>query len=44
MEKEAKNKFSENSARTTVLYALSPLFFRMTENVNLLFWLLTIKD
>jgi hypothetical protein len=43
MECEAKNKFSENSATIAVLYAFSPSFFSVTENVNLLLWLLTIK-
>lgn len=43
MDQEAKNKFSEKSTTIAVLYALSFLFFSVTENVNLLFWLLTIK-
>lgn len=43
MDQEAKNKFSEKSTTIPVLYALSFLFFSVTENVNILFWLLTIK-
>lgn len=44
MDQEAKNKFSEKSTTILVLYALSLLFFSVIENVNLLFWLLTIKS
>lgn len=40
---EAKNKFSEKSTTSPVLYALSFLFFSATEKVSLLFWLLTMK-
>lgn len=43
MDQEAKNKFSEKSTTIAVLYALSCLFFNVTEKVNLLFWFLTIK-
>lgn len=43
MDQEAKNRFSEKSTTSPVLYALSFSFFSVTENVNLLFWLLTIK-
>lgn len=42
-DQEAKYKFSEKSTTILVLYALSFLFNSVTENINLLFLLLTIK-